>query len=85
MDEEFIAKVLCSVDDRLYQWLRECCNATTVFDTTIQLTHFSQIFSDIQFNRFQYNLSSKVNKIKMDVSTNNEKTKATEASARIKI
>ena len=28
LDGEFIAKVLCSVDDRLYQWLRKCCNAT---------------------------------------------------------
>ena len=72
LDEEFIAKVLCSVDDCLYQWLRECYNATTFFDTTINLTHFSQIFSDIQFNRFEYNLPLKVKNIKREVSTNDD-------------
>ena len=55
---------MCSVDDRLYQWLKECCTATYARDTTLALTDFGSIFFDIQMNRFHYNLPLTVKKLK---------------------
>lgn len=56
VDEEFISKILCCVDDRLYQWLKECCWAMYAKETTLELTNFGSLFHDIQMNRFHYRL-----------------------------
>ena len=63
VDEEFISKVICCVDDRLYQWLKECSRANYAKDTTIALTNFGEIFQDIQMNRFHYKLPVSVKKL----------------------
>ena len=63
VDEEFISKVICCVDDRLYQWLKECSRTNYAKDTTIALTNFGEIFQDIQMNRFHYKLPVSVKKL----------------------
>ena len=63
VDDEFISKLICCVDDRLYQWLKECSRATYAKDTTIELTNFGDIFHDIQMNRFHYKLPASVMKL----------------------
>ena len=63
VDDEFIAKVICCVDDRMYQWLKECSRSTYAKDTTIALTNFGEIFQDIQMNRFHYKLPGSVKKV----------------------
>ena len=63
VDDEFISKLICCVDDRLYQWLKECSRATYAKDTTIELTNFGEIFHDIQMNRFHYKLPVSVKKL----------------------
>ena len=80
VDEEFIAKLLCCVDDRLYQWLKECSRATYSTDTTIILTNFGDIFQDIQLNRFHYKLPVSVKKltsISQDENNSNKKQRET--------
>jgi hypothetical protein len=63
VDDEFISKVLCCVDDRLYQWLKQCSRATFTRQTTIALTNFGDIFLKILTNEFHYNLPLSVKKI----------------------
>ncbi len=63
LDQEFIAKFLCAVDDRLYQWLRQCCNAKLVEDTNLQLIDYSSLFDDILLRRFNYRLPPNIRKI----------------------
>ena len=64
VDEEFYAKLLCCVDDRLYQWLKECSRASCAAETTTMLTDFGSIFTDIQMNQFHYLLPPKVKRTK---------------------
>ena len=82
VDDEFIAKLICCVDDRLYQWLKECSRSTYTTDTTIILTNFGDIFQDIQLNRFHYKLPVSVLKLTTsqqddEGSRNNKKQKET--------
>ena len=44
VDDEFIATVICCVDDQMYQWLKECSRSTYAKDTTITLTNFGKFF-----------------------------------------
>ena len=60
LDDMFIPRLLFMVDDRLNQWLEQCCRADSVSDTNLELTHFSSIFSDIQLNKFFCNLPSNI-------------------------
>ena len=53
-DHEFIAKFMCAVDHRLYQWLLQCCTKSSVEETTLHLLDYSTLFEDIIMNRFQY-------------------------------
>jgi hypothetical protein len=81
VDDEFIAKLICCVDDRLYQWLKECSRAKFTSDTTLLLTNFGDIFQDIQLNRFYYKLPVSVKKISppsnQDDTCSNKKQKET--------
>ena len=63
VDTEFISKVICCVDDRLYQWLKQCARATYSTQTTTELTNFGDIFLKILTNEFHYRLPQSVRKI----------------------
>jgi hypothetical protein len=66
LDKEFNAKLLCCIDERLYQWLKECCNTDCVMDTSLDLINFAVIFTDIQLNRFHFILFQNIRKVKKD-------------------
>ena len=70
MDEKFIAKFICAIDDRIHQWLRQCSLSNSVTDTDISLVEFSSLISDVQLNRFQYILPPSVTKIVSSESRN---------------
>ena len=56
IDEAFIARFLCAIDDRIYQWLKQCSINQMVTDTDLTLVDFSSMIADIQVNRFVYSL-----------------------------
>ena len=64
LDEEFIPKLMCAIDHRLFQWLNQCSRATSVEDTSIMLLTFSSLFDDIMMHRLYYILPLSVKKIK---------------------
>jgi hypothetical protein len=64
VDDEFISKVICCVDDRLYQWLKQCARSTYSAQTTTELTNFGDIFFKILTNEFHYCLPNCVKKFK---------------------
>ena len=64
MDEHFTAKFICAIDDRIYQWLKQCSTRESVIDTDISLIEFSSLISDIHFNRFSYFLPPSVQHVK---------------------
>ena len=70
LDDMFIPRLLFMVDDRLNQWLDQCCRADLVTDTNLELTHFSSIFSDIQLNKFFCNLPSNILRLQKDLNSN---------------
>ena len=63
VDPEFISKVICWVDDRLYQWLKQCARATYTTQTTTELTSFGDISLKILTNKFHYTLPISVKKM----------------------
>ena len=63
LDPAFIAKFLCSIDNRLYQWLQQCSTVPSAEETSLSLLDFSSLFDDVMMNRFQYNLPSSITKI----------------------
>ena len=63
LDKQFIAQFLCSIDNRLYQWLQECSMAVSVEDTNLRLIEYSTLFDDIAMNRFQYRLPPSVKEV----------------------
>ena len=63
LDDMFIPKFLFSVDDRLNQWLHQCCTADSIMDTNLELTNFSSIFNDIQMNKFVCHLPPNIMKL----------------------
>ena len=64
VDDEFIPKVLCCIDDRVYQWFKQCAIATYVGQTTAELMNFGDVFLKILTNEFHYNLPANVKKLK---------------------
>ena len=64
LDGEFIPKLMCAIDHRLYQWLNQCSRVSSVEDTSIMLLTFSSLFDDIMMHRFYYILPLSVKKIK---------------------
>jgi hypothetical protein len=69
MDSHFIAKLIFAVDDRIYQWLRQCSIADTVTDTALELTDFNTIFKDILLSRFDVFLPPNIAKVKKGKGT----------------
>ena len=65
VDDQFIAKVICCVDDRLYQQLKQCARATYAKETTTALKNFGDIFYKILTNEFMYSLPSSGNTLKI--------------------
>ena len=43
MDTEFLVKFMLCVDDRIHQWLRQCCTAKMITDTAVRLLDFREI------------------------------------------
>ena len=63
IDETFIAKSVCAVDDRIYQWLKQCSVRNSVTDTDLTLIESPYILSDIQLNCFTYFLLPSITKV----------------------
>ena len=63
LDSRFIAKLICTVDERIYIWLKQCSIQSTVIDTDLSLMDFSPMSQDIQLNRFNYILPPRVAKL----------------------
>ena len=78
-DEMFISKLLYIVDDRMFQWLKQCCIVSRVSETNIALMDFAQIFYDMQANRFVCFLPPNIKKLTKEqvneTSTKNKKSK----------
>lgn len=66
LDPSFIAKMMCSVDERIYQWLRQCSVHDMVIDTDVNLMDFRQLLMDIRLNRFVYFLPPSIAKLAHD-------------------
>ena len=75
MDSQFIAKLIFAIDDRIYQWLRQCSNADAVTDTDLELIDFKVLFTDILLSRFDISLPPNIAKV-----TTENKKKNTEIS-----
>ena len=63
LDEMFIAKFHYTIDDRLNQWLSQCCRADEVSETNLHLVDFASIFFDLQLNKFHCNLPPSITKL----------------------
>ncbi len=46
LDEMFIPKLLYSVDDRVNQWLTQCCREESIQSTSLDLVSFSDIITN---------------------------------------
>lgn len=64
MDDQFIAKLIYAIDDRIYQWLKQCSTADAVTDTDLELVDFSSLFRDILLSRFDIKLPPNISKVK---------------------
>lgn len=54
LDAEFIAKIMCSVDKRVYLWLQEFMFAEDISDVDKDLLDFEAFFRDIKLKRFNF-------------------------------
>lgn len=59
-DSQFYAKVTSCVDERVYLWLKSCMKAENGKGTLDDLINFQSLISDIQLNRFMFNLPASV-------------------------
>jgi hypothetical protein len=73
LDDMFIPKLHFTVDDRLNQWLDQCCRVDLAIDTNLELTNFSSIFYNIQLSKFHCSLPSNILKLH-NPSDNNDKS-----------
>ena len=64
LDRQFIAKFIYAVDDRIYQWLRQCSSAEAVTDTDLELVDFTILFKDILLSRFDISLPPNISSVK---------------------
>ncbi len=60
MDELFLARIIVAVEDRIFQWLRQCCKATSMMDTSLVLIDLKTLTDDLDLGRFTYNLPPSV-------------------------
>ena len=63
LDPKFITKFLCSIDERIYLWLKDCSLHSSVVNTNLALIDFTSLLNDVNFNRFVYNLPPSIAKI----------------------
>ena len=63
MDEKFLEKLICAIDERVYHWLKQCSTQNSVTETDISLIEFSSLISDVQLNRFNYILPPSVTRV----------------------
>ena len=63
LDDQFIAKFLFSIDNRINKWLNECQKAKIISNTSLELINFSIMISDIQLNRFICYLPNNIKKM----------------------
>ena len=75
LDAKFIPNFLCAIDERIYQWLKECSVKSSVVDTNIAFIDFTPLISDVTFNRFIYHLPPSIARITSDVDSNTNKSK----------
>ena len=75
LDEFFIPKFLCAIDERVYQWLKQCSVQKSIIDTDLSLIDFSSLLSDVLLNRFNYLLPPSIAKITTDSSQQDENQK----------
>lgn len=75
LDEEFYAKLIVAVDDRLHKWLKQCSNVTLVSETNVDLMDYESLFEDILMHRFTYKLPPNIMKLQqLEPEKENEKT-----------
>ena len=78
----FIPKLLCTVDDRINQWLLQCCREQMVQETTLELVNFSDIIIKLQLHNFNCFLPFNIKKVikegsllkKRDTDSDNQKS-----------
>ena len=78
LDNQFIAKLICAVDKRIYLWLKQCSIYDTVVDIDTSLMNFMPLVQDIQLNCFNYLLPPYVSKL------NNHEDESREANKKEK-
>ena len=64
----FIPKLLYSVDDRVNQWLTQCCREESIQSTSLDLVSFSDIITKLQLNKFVCLLPPSIRKIIKDTN-----------------
>ena len=64
VDNEFTAKFMYTVDNRIYQWPCQCSVATSVEGTNTSLLDYSTLFDNIVINIFQYILPLAIKRYK---------------------
>ena len=42
-DKQFFTRLLLSIDERIYLWLKSCCRATNVKESKMELMNFNPI------------------------------------------
>lgn len=70
LDNKFIAKIISSIDERIYLWLKQCSVQSSVTETDLSLLDFNGLVQDIHFNSFNYILPPCIIQVK---STNEVK------------
>lgn len=80
MDRQFIAKLIYAVDDRIYQWLRQCSSVDAVTDTDLDLVNFTTLFKDILLSRFDITLPPNIGTIKTGRTNDDAPPKKTRAA-----
>ena len=71
----FIARVLYSIDNRLFIWLSKCKSSKVVSDTNLDLISFGSIISEIQMGSFRRDLPKGVIKSTKDKEEPEDKYK----------
>ena len=72
MDRQFIAKLIYAIDDRIYQWLRQCSTVDAVTDTDLELVAFGNLFKDIILSRFDITLPPNIGNVKNPIKDTSE-------------
>jgi len=82
LDDQFITKLLYSIDDRVNKWLNECMRAKSIADTSLELVTFVTILTDIQLNRFICFLPSNIKRLSKPIESKEDNFKSPNKKAR---